>query len=430
MLPVNRYKLLGLIVLLSPAFSLAANETTLSLNHALEEALKNNPNLAQIQTRAQAIASIPSQVGSLPDPMLHFNAMNLPTDSFDFDQEPMTQLQLGVSQAFPFPGKRSLKKTIGELNATAANAQLEEVKLQLIKNVRTLWWQMFYLDRSLEIIDKNRVLLKQFIDIARAKYEVGGGLQQDVLLAQLELSKLLDKQIELKATRKNQTIMFNKLLGKPTETKVLLSTPPDLTLPAIAKKSLLEEKAYRHRPLLLKHRQQLDAAIQQLKLSKKAYYPDFTLGAFYGERQGNNPGINAGERSDFLSLKLGLKLPLYAASKQSKAVDQRTAEQLEKEYALQDASNEVVAQINQALTNYQKASEQFSLFKNGIIPQAQQTVASMLAGYRVNKVDFLNLVRSQITLFNYETRYWLALSTAKQSLAELIAAVGEETIYE
>jgi len=70
------------------------------------------------------------------------------------------------------------------------------------------------------------------------------------------------------------------------------------------------------------------------------------------------------------------------------------------------------------------------LFKTGIIPQARQTVASMLTGYQVNKVDFLNLLRSQITLFNYETQYWKALTEANQALAQLSAVVGKDDIYE
>ena len=71
-----------------------------------------------------------------------------------------------------------------------------------------------------------------------------------------------------------------------------------------------------------------------------------------------------------------------------------------------------------------------SLFGSGIVPQARQTVQSMLAGYQVSKVDFLNLVRSQITLLNYELQYWKSLSEAKQALAKIQAAVGEESIYE
>jgi cobalt-zinc-cadmium efflux system outer membrane protein len=111
-------------------------------------------------------------------------------------------------------------------------------------------------------------------------------------------------------------------------------------------------------------------------------------------------------------------------------VVQRAAEQLQQEYALQNEWSQVRSQISVALADYERAREQFILFKSGIIPQARQTVASMLAGYQVNKVDFLNLIRSQVTLFNHETKYWRALAEAKQSLAKLIAAVGKEGVYE
>ena len=99
-------------------------------------------------------------------------------------------------------------------------------------------------------------------------------------------------------------------------------------------------------------------------------------------------------------------------------------------YALLDEKGLVMAAISTAVTDYHRAKQQFSLFGSGIVPQAQQTVASMLAGYQVSEVDFLNLVRSQMTLFNYELQYWKALSDAKQALARLEAAVGEESVYE
>jgi len=86
--------------------------------------------------------------------------------------------------------------------------------------------------------------------------------------------------------------------------------------------------------------------------------------------------------------------------------------------------------VQQAMTDYQRAGEQTQLFQQQIIPQARQTVDAMLAGYQVGKVDFLNLIRSQTTLYDYETQYWKALSVANQALARLVAAVGEEKIYE
>ncbi|MEN8261386.1 MAG: TolC family protein, partial [Pseudomonadota bacterium] len=109
---------------------------------------------------------------------------------------------------------------------------------------------------------------------------------------------------------------------------------------------------------------------------------------------------------------------------------QHTSELLQQNYSLQDEWDQVRARISSALADYERARQQAVLFESGIIPQARQTVASMPAGYQVNKVDFLNLVRSQITLFNYETQYWRALSEANQSLAKLAAAVGKEAIHE
>jgi outer membrane protein TolC len=125
-----------------------------------------------------------------------------------------------------------------------------------------------------------------------------------------------------------------------------------------------------------------------------------------------------------------MNVPIFAGSKQLKAIDQRSAELMQRKYALQDEWNKVRADISAASSDYRQRKNQVVLFKSGIIPQARQTVASMLSGYQVDKVDFLNLVRSQITLYNYETQYWMALSEANQALAQLTAVVGKEEIYE
>jgi outer membrane protein TolC len=125
-----------------------------------------------------------------------------------------------------------------------------------------------------------------------------------------------------------------------------------------------------------------------------------------------------------------VNLPIYSGSKQSKVVNQRAHELRKNRYALQDKKGATRSDISSATSDYRRATEQFSLFKTGIIPQAQQTVSSMLAGYQVNEVDFLNLVGSQVTLLNYQVQYWGALTAANQALARLVAAIGAENIYE
>lgn len=419
-----------LLIVADNVYADEVNPVVLNEHSAVEVAVSDNPNLAEVQERYKALLEVPSQVGTLPDPMVSLNAMNFPTDTFDRDQEPMTQLQVGVSQVIPFPGKLGLKEEAAEYDAKAAGHSVDEVRLQLVKNVKSKWWQLYYLDRALDTVKSNQALLRQFITVAKTKYETGKGLQQDVLLAQLELSKLMDQEIQLRAIRRNQAIKLNILMDRPANDVIVLPDQVSKSMPALADESALYLQAESSRPLLKKMETKIEAAQSRLDLAKRGYYPDFKLGVTYGDRTGNTPPPMGGARSDFLSIMVGVKVPLYSGRKQSKAVSQKSSELRMNRYALLDEKGMVMAAISSAVTDYQEATQQFSLYGSGIVPQAQQTVQSMLAGYQVNEVDFLNLVRSQMTLFNYELQYWKALSNAKQALARLEAAVGEETVYE
>ena len=399
----------------------------LSLSDAVAIAVADNPGLAAMRARAEAMAAIPEQQGTLPDPVLSFNALNFPVDTFSRSQEGMTQLQIGLGQKFPFPGKLGLREDAASAEARAAGKEVEESRLWLVRNVRNRWWRLFYIDQALTIIDNNKELLRQFVEIAQTKYKVGKGLQQDVLLAQLELSKLLDQEIRLAGMRRNEEARLNALLNWPTERRLVLAPLPDERLPALRAETLLHRQAETSRPLLLAQKHRIDAARSRVELAKKDYYPDFNLGVAYGFRDGLNPDGSA--RADMASLRLSMNLPLYSGSKQDKAVDQRNSELLQQNYKLADTREQIFAQISQAVADYRRASEQVMLFKRGIIPQSRQTVDSMLAGYQVNKVDFLNLVRAQLTLYNYEIQYWLSFTSAHQALATLESVVGSDAIY-
>ena len=246
-------------------------------------------------------------------------------------------------------------------------------------------------------------------------------------MAQLELSKLLDAEIRLMGAIGKAKAQMNALLDRPANLAFKIPKQTQEGLPTLLKESSLFAQAKNYRALLTSRRKSINAAQSRLDLAKKDYYPDFKLGAFYGGRDDTPSGQ---ERADFLSLKLSMNVPIFAATKQSKAVTQRSSELMQQRYALQDQWNKVRAAISIAYSDFHQTKNQVVLFKSGIIPQARQTVASMLAGYQVNKVDFLNLVRSQITLYNYETQYWKVLTEANQALAELTAVVGKEEIYE
>ena len=408
--------------------SIAAGEA-LTVEAAVGIALAQSPQLRALDAHSLALGTIPSQVGSLPDPVLSLNALNLPTDTFELDQEPMTQIQFAVSQKFPFPGKRRLRSDVAEFEAQAAQSRTLEHRDAITGAVRSAWWRLFYFDRALEIVAQNQDLMRDFVEIARTKYSVGKGLQQDVLLAQLELSRLLDREVRLRGRKRNSQAELNALLDRPTDNTVSLAANSHNTnLPELPAEAELLSRAVESRHLLDVHRDLLGAADRQVALARKDVYPDFRLGAGYGIRQGDDP--LRGERPDFFSVMFSVNVPLYHGSKQSKAIEQRNSERERRKYGLDDVYRGVEASITRRLADYEAAREQVLLFDTAIIPQAQQTVASMLAGYQVNQVDFLNVMNGQLMLYNAQIDYWESMSDAKRALASLAAAVGVEALYE
>jgi outer membrane protein TolC len=406
----------------------AAAESPLTLQQAEQLAVQHNPALAAVGKQAEAMAAIPSQVGSLPDPKVSFKAINLPVDSFSTTQENMTQMQLGFSQGLPFPGKLGLKSKAAEHMAAAALQNRHEFRLVLLRNTRIHWWNLAYLDKALEIIRRNQDLLRNLVKIAETKYKTGKGLQQDVLLAQLELSKLLERELKLQAARSRESATLNALLGRSADTAITIPRQQVANVEtATFELSELKQWAREHRPMLLAMDDRVAAAGSMVALAEKDYYPDFNIGAAYGFRQGINPASKK-TRPDFTTIMLTMSVPLYSGTKQDRAVDQRMAEKATAQFSREDAVNRVDAAIDAAASDLSIAHNQVLLFEKGILPQARQTTASMLAGYQVNKVDFLNLVRAQLNEFNTDIQYWRQVSALHQAEARLAAAAGKEAL--
>jgi outer membrane protein TolC len=397
------------------------DDVKLGPERAVALALSGNPGLVVLKLRASALAEVPSQVGTLPDPSVSFGLLSVPTDSFSMSQEAMTQTQIGLALTLPFPGKLGLREQAANLEAESAESDVAEKRLALAKTVRQLWWNLFYLDHALHVVKQNQDLLRQFVKIAETRYKTGVGMQSDVLLAQVELSRLLDADISLVATRHAQAAALNAQLGLSAEREITLAMVAAEDLPSLPDTKFLNKLALESRPMIRSRGKLLDAASARTRLAERDYYPDLRLGAAYGIRK---DAPNGSSRADLASITLNLNIPIFAGRRQDKAVSQRHLEEQKEKYNLQDAILQVDSEVAQAVADYRAACEQASLFKSGIIPQASQTTSSMLSAYQVNKVDFLNLVRSQVTLYNYQTQYWKTISAAWQSWARLESAVG------
>lgn len=397
----------------------------LPLQQAEQFALQHSPALDAADQRSLALQALPDQVESLPDPSLSLRMVNVPVDSFSSSQSDMTQIQFGLSQALPFPGKLALQAKAASKRALAAARNRDEVRLTLLRNVRVVWWNIAYLDRALQLLQRNEDALRFLIGVAEAKYKTGSGLQQDVLLAQLELSHLLDKTLTIQAERQRSVARLNALLGRDPTIAVQLPDQLPALVEMLPNQAQLIAQAADRRPLLQALAYEVDAADAFISLADKDYYPDFTLGALYGFRQGNSP-ISGQARPDMASINLSMTLPIFTGTKQDQAKKQRLAEKEQARFEWQQAQYQVAAEINAAASDVAINRQQLSLFEQGILPQSRQTTASMLAGYKVDKVDFLNLVRAQLTEYNNNIQYWRIYASAAQAQARLAAAAGYE----
>jgi cobalt-zinc-cadmium efflux system outer membrane protein len=406
--------------------TLLADEPILTLEQAISMALADNPSLAQIKARSEAMAAIPLQEGSLPDPTLNFGALNLPTaNGLNLQKEDMTMLEVGISQPIPFPGKLALREKAATFEAEAAAHTVEEARLQLARDVNIHWWQLMFVHRSLLIISDTEQQLKQLARIADTQYRVGKGLRQDVLSALLAQTRLTKEKAQHLAMHRAELARLNALLNRPADKAVHLPDAVDVHLPAIGSAPDLQAQSEKSRPRLAERKNAIDAAQSRLELAEKDYYPDFTVGTAYAFRQNTPDGQS---RSDFASVQLSMTLPIYTGRKQAKAVNQRQSELLKERYALDEAHREIQTEINAALALYQGSVEQFELLKNDMLPLAQQNVAASLSAYQVGKADFQSVIQAQNAWFDYQNQYWQALAEAHQALAQLAAAVGKEAL--
>lgn len=412
-----------MLLTLAPAmaWSQDVNAPAEELATLVDNAVANNPELKSSQYRWQMFKNRVIQAGSLDDPMLMLKLQNgMVSDPLNFHKDPMTQKVIGISQQLPFWGKRGLKAEMAAKEAESYRWQVEERKLELVKMVKETYYQIYFIDKSLEIIDKNIRILDDFITLAETKYSVAQGAQQDVFKSQVERSKMLDMKISLEQERKSMAAALNSLLFRPTDTAV--GRIPDFELkPVPLSAKDLRETAFENRPLVKSLKAQIEKGEAGHKLARKEFYPDFNVSFEYMQRE---PAMG-GDGADMYSLGVTFNLPVHQARRHA-MVAESNAEVSMATDELNGLRNTIDSSISDLLAKLEKRDKLVNLYKTGIILQAEQSLESATIGYQVNKVDFLSLLDSRVTLFNYERQLYESQAEYMIKLAQLEATIGME----
>jgi len=419
--------LLALSLSVSVPVSASSLAQELVLDSLISEALQANPDLAAAKLRYQAFEAKVPQAGSWPDPMFKTVFSNLPTDSWAMDQTPMSGIELMFTQKIPFPGKLGLKKNATRSMARKAEKEYESAEDFVISGLNQNYYRLVLLERSIEITEKNKVLLEDFARIAQTRYSVGKGVQQDVLKAQVEVSKMMDKLISLDEMNKMARAKINVLLNRQPQDG--LGQPKELTFRGLNySEEELQNLAVGTNPALKGMGLSVEASRSAYRLSRREYLPDFTFSVSYRLR--DEVQMDPVRGVNFFSASAGINIPLYFWSKQKKKVQEKELNLESARRKYESKENNLKYNVSRLFYSLSRYTQEVELYRSAILPQARGSLESAKSGYQVDKVDFLTLVNNQLTLYKYEIAYHQALSSYFMAIAKLEEMVGRSLFAE
>lgn len=378
----------------------------------------NNPELAAARREVDMRVARIAPAGAPPDPTLSVGYMSgfARPPFFPSSSTPNAFRQVGASQEIPFPGKLSLRSRIAAADADASRWSVEDTRLQLTAELKTMYFEYQFAARSLEIVRRNREVLDSFRQIAEARFSVGQAIQQDVLKAQLEISGLIERTTVLERQRDGLRARINALLYRTQDTPV----DPELVFTAVALPpdvATLRADALLRYPALRRDEQQISRSQQQLALARKEFLPDFGINVAAQQPVGGMPWMYG---VDFM-----VKVPIFWQRKQRPMVAEAAAG-LEAGRRMRDNTvARAEAQVTELYVNASSARRLMDLYSGSILPQSRLTLESALASYQVGKAEFLTVLTNFVSVLTYEigleeqrTQYHAALA----GLEPLVAA--------
>ena len=412
-------KLFQIILFATLIFGINARAEVVKLSSLVEEASENNPVIKASKTKWEASIMRPSQEGSLPNPIIGGRIKNVSFSDITLGEDPRSDIQAFVSQEIPFPGKLSSKEEIAVQESESQRWLSDAISRKIIADLKEAYFDWFFIDKSIKITNRNKELLQKFTKIAEVKYEVGMGIQQDVLKAQVEVSGFIER-LELLAKR-NEIVetKIKRILNRPLDSP--LGEPEEITKSELTT-TLAEiiDATSEHAPLLKSSSEIVDSREESLKLAKKQYLPDFILGATYFNRDGGN-----GDLDDIWQVSLGLRVPLYYWRKEKFGVREAALDVSQARENYESTKNNLLFQVKDNYITATTAEKLIELYQTGIIPQSTLSLESAISGYQVGNIDFLTLLNNLITLFNFELEYYKQLTEYQKALARIeeIAAI-------
>jgi len=381
----------------------------------IDEALSKNPDLAAARQAAAAAGQRPVQARSLPNPMLSVGYTN---DGWSpsLGTQQMTTLGLMASQELPYPGKRGLRGDIASRAAGQVEQQAERVGRGIRAAVKRAYYGLLLSRNLLDLIRDQEENWKRIEGVARARYAVGQGAQQDVLRVEVEVTRIEQLQAEQEAEADIRLAEINRLLARAPN--AALETSAHLALrPVQGGLDQLFEWATGISPELKASGLGAERASLAVTLAKKEFKPDFSVQTAYMNRGGLSPMWQAG---------IGISVPLYR-KRLSAGLAEAEAQLRSTQSVIESVRLQLRYRTQERLTQLKTTERVATLYGEGIVPQDRMSVEAALANYQTGKVPFIAVLESLTTLYNDRATHLRLLANHEQTLASLEEASLDPT---
>ncbi len=394
-------------------------DSLLVLDNLIKEALQNNPQIKSAEQRWRAVLRRAPQASSLDDPMFSYTRWFSSVETRVGPQENVFML----SQRFPFFGKLSLKGDMANQDAVAAEQKYQATVRDVVYKLKLAYYDLYWVDRSLLILQEYQQLLRDFQRVAERKYATGTGIQANVLKAQVEISSILERQLNFDKIREGAVARLNALLARDHNTSVGFVGSIDTTLFEVSEAELTQ-KAIAEREELNSAKAMIQKSEYAISLSKRQYWPDLNLSFGYITIPGGKTSAPDNGK-DAWSINAGINLPIWLGRRNA-AVDEAESMLVSNHESYENLKNEVEAEIKDLYARLKTAERTVNLYAQQLIPDAGRTLQSVLASYQTGTLDFLNLLDSERMLLNFRLAYAKELANYRQQVAALKRAVGSE----
>ncbi|CCN72366.1 TolC family protein [Vibrio nigripulchritudo] len=409
----------------------ARYEPLMQLIHA---AIEQDAARKQFYAQSVAIREVGVASATLMDPKVKVGFGGLPIDSFQFDQDPMTNLSVGVMQQFERGSTLELNQKKANQQAQGVNLKVEARELDIANSMTTLWLELGYQQVSEQILTEKKRLMTELESFVKTNYSNGKSEAQDWLDAQLQVAKLDEKLEANRQMQRRLMAQMSEWLGAgwldsfaSSQRKLEASNQRNwLKLEQVLASTPDANKHYtalRLHPMVKMADSQIQVSKTQVDIAEQAYTPQFGIEVMYAHRQANN--MRGEPASDLVSAYLTLDIPLFTENRQDKnksaAQYQVGAAQLQRDTLLQQMN----AKVNTLLSDRINLQQRLARYQSSLMPQINARIRAVERGYQNNTAQFSDVIAAsndELALQLEQQRLLTDLNVVNSNLAALLSA--------